>query len=586
MKISQKLERYHQEAPNDGASISFEYFVPKTSQGISNLYDRMDRMYKLDPLFVDVTWNAGGSQSNFTTEMIHTAQNVIGVDTCMHLTCTGMPVEVVDQALEEAHKANCHNILALRGDPPRVVPGEEKPITHFRYAKDLIKHIRDKYGDYFDIGVAGYPEGHPEEPDADVLIEYLKEKVDAGASFVITQMFYDVDLFLNWVDRCRAAGIYVPIIPGIMPISGWASFNRRAKWCQVNVPPQFLAELEPISNDDAAVREKGSQLVANMCAKMIAHGISHLHFYTMNLERATIMVLEQLHMLDKNNEKRPSPLPWRQSLGKGRESESVRPIFWRNRKHSYVSRTADWDEFPNGRWGDSRSPAYGELERYGVLLRQSTQKAIELWGSPKSLEDLGQVISKYLSGKLPCLPWSDDPVGAEISVIREKLLDLNSRGFLTINSQPAVNGVHSSDPIHGWGPKKGYVYQKAYLELLVPKERFEHIKPKLDSDEYVTYYATCFRGCHVTTNASSDEPNAVTWGIFPGQEVQQPTIVERGSFLAWKDEAFRLAFEWAACQPKDSDSYKFLTSLSRGWYLVNIVHNDFQDPDAVFRIFE
>lgn len=599
MKISQKLQQAHSPGPSK-PTYSFEFFVPKTSQGVQNLYDRMDRMYDLGPQFIDITWNAGGRASNLTVEMVSTAQASIGLETCMHLTCTGMPKSMVENALKDAYQAGCQNILALRGDPP--VGSEEegwKPVEGgFSYAKDLVKYIKANYGDYFDIGVAAYPEGHPEEADVDKLITYLKEKVDAGATFIITQMFYDVDKFLVWVDKCRAAGIDVPIIPGIMPISTYSSFMRRAKWCQINIPEHFLEVLDPISGDDALVREKGTELVAGMCQKMLDSGkIKHLHFYTMNLEKATVMVLDELFAkespgstpvdaLTPVDSKPTPPLPWRQSLALGRQEESVRPIFWKNRKSSYVARTQDWDEFPNGRWGDSRSPAFGELENYGVLLKHGPAKARDIWGEPQSLKDIEDLFLKYINNKIKSLPWSDSPITNEIDSIKPKLLDLNERGYLTINSQPAVNGARSSDPIYGWGPKNGYVYQKAYLEVLVCPSRIEKLKAAMDADPEVTYYYVNKHG-NLTSNVSSDGgPNAVTWGIYPGKEVIQPTIVEKISFLAWKDEVFTLASEWSKCYPEDSKSRAVIQDMAENWYLINIVHNDFQAPDAIFEVFK
>lgn len=580
MRISPKLQQAHES--NGLPTYSFEFFVPKTSQGLQNLYDRMDRMYELEPQFIDITWNAGGRLSNLTCEMVQATQSVIGLETCMHLTCAGMPQEMVDNALQSAYNSGCQNILALRGDP--VKEGSEN--AKFAYAKDLVKHIREKYGDYFDIGVAGYPEGHPEEDNIDLLIDYLKEKIDAGANFIITQMFYDVDNFIEWVSKCRKKGIMVPIIPGIMPISTYASFLRRAKWCEINIPAHFMEVLEPISGDDSLVRQKGTELVADMCRKMLAAGINHLHFYTMNLERATTMVLENLGILPEYvpEAKTPPPLPWRQSLALGRHSESVRPIFWKNRKQSYVTRTQDWDEFPNGRWGDSRSPAYGELETYGVVLKYTSAKAIELWGNPTTIHDLGNLFADYIAGKVNSLPWSDAPISSEVQSITQQLIDLNKRNILTINSQPAVNGVRSNHPVHGWGPSNGYVYQKAYLEVLVPPTMIETLTKVMNSDSDVTYYLLNKKG-NLTTNSPVDSPNAVTWGIYPGKEVIQPTIVEKISFLAWKDEVFRLADEWANCFNKESLSYKLIKEIADNWYLVNIVHNDFHRPHAIFELF-
>lgn len=609
MKITQKLQAAH--SASSRPTYSFEYFVPKTPQGVQNLYDRMDRMYDLGPSFIDVTWSAGGSSAKHTSDIVKTSQAILGLETCMHLTCTGMPKEMVEKALEDAYKSGCQNILALRGDAS--VDSDKWTPTEggFTYAKDLISFIREKYGDYFDICVAAYPEGHPEEPDPKVLIKYLKEKVDAGANFIITQMFYDVDNFINWVKECREAGITIPIIPGIMPISTYASFLRRANWCEIDIPKHFLEALEPIKGDDSKVRQVGTKLVAEMCQKMLDNGIDHLHFYTMNLERSVIMVLEALNLLGPSptsspvsvglsedtltnnsgvstpvSQKANPPLPWRQSLGLTRREETVRPIFWKNRKHSYVARTQDWDEFPNGRWGDSRSPAFGELERYGVVLRHSKDKAIKEWGEPASYKALASLFSSYINGKVQSLPWSDSPISNEIDAIKDELLDLNSRGILTINSQPAVNGESSTHPIYGWGPTGGYVYQKSYLEFFVPPSIATRIIENISKDPLLTYYSVTQNG-KLETNAPSDSgPNALTWGIFPAHEVIQPTIVDKVAFMAWKDEAFRLASEWAKCYPEGSESRKLLDELASDWCLVNLVYNDFHDCKKIFESFK
>lgn len=580
MHISQKLNA----AIESGKPMfSFEYFVPKTAQGLQNLYDRIDRMHNMGPAFIDITWNAGGRLSNLTCEMVNMTQSVYGLETCMHLTCTGMPKSKVDDALKEAYKAGCQNILALRGDPPREKEKWEAVSGGFNYAKDLVKYIRQEYGDYFDIGVAGYPEGCDDQPDAELLLQHLKEKVDAGATFIITQMFYDVDNFLEWVKKCRAIGITVPIIPGIMPIQTYAAFMRRAIWTKCKIPERWMELLEPVKNDDVAVREIGKDLIAEMCQKMIDNGILHLHFYTMNLATATNMVLEKLQLLP-SVVKSPPSLPWRQSLGFNRKEENVRPIFWKNRTKSYVARTQEWDEFPNGRWGDSRSPAFGELDQYGIGLRGTNEQCIKLWGEPKQLKDIADLFAKYVQGKLASLPWSDQPITAEADSIRDALVSLNERGFLTINSQPAVNGEKSSHPVYGWGPKNGYVYQKAYLELLVSPEALAELITRIEREEQLTYYAVDKSG-NLHTN-SPEGPNAVTWGVFPGKEIVQPTIVETISFLAWKDEAYRLGDDWAKVYPQGTESRVLIQTIMDTWSLVNIVNNDFHDSRSIFRLFD
>jgi methylenetetrahydrofolate reductase (NADPH) len=550
-------------------SFSFEFFPPKTAQGVQNLYDRMDRMHGFGPSFIDITWGAGGRLAELTCEMVGVAQSVYGLETCMHLTCTDMKKEKVDEALKNAYRAGCTNILALRGDPPREQEEWVATDEGFQYAKDLVKYIRKSYGNHFDIGVAGYPESCDGQDDADLLLDHLKEKVDAGATFIVTQMFYDVDNFMEWVRKVRAKGVSVPIIPGIMPIHTYASFLRRCHHMNCKIPPKWIAALEPIKNDDAAVRSIGKGLVADMCRKILASGIHHLHFYTMNLQQATQMVLQELNLLPSTERPLKQPLPWRQSLGLGRREEDVRPIFWRNRNKSYVMRTQDWDEFPNGRWGDSRSPAFGELDTYGIGLKGSNEQNRKLWGEPKSLRDIAEVFVRYIEGKVDSLPWSEAPISNEAGVIKKQLIDLNQRGLLTINSQPAVDGVKSSHPIYGWGPTNGYVYQKAYLELLVSPGVIIELIARIERDPELTYYAVTKSGV-LKTNAPGDGPNAVTWGVFPGKEIVQPTIVETISFLAWKDEAFRLGMDWAHCHSASSPSRVLIQSMMDSWYLVNI----------------
>lgn len=583
MHISPKL---HQGAREQRPTFSFEFFPPKTAQGVQNLYERMDRMHSYGPTFIDITWGAGGRHSQLTCEMVKVAQSVYGLETCMHLTCTDMPQAKLDDALDQAYQAGCTNILALRGDPPREQEAWETVAGGFRYAKDLVEYIRKKYGDHFDIGVAGYPEGCDDNKDPVTLMQHLKEKVDAGGTFIVSQMFYDVDLFLDWVRRCRDAGINVPIVPGIMPISTHASFLRRVKWMNCKVPDEWTAALDPVKNDDSAVQEVGKDLVTKLCTTLMENGILHLHFYTMNLDKATRVILDELDVLPGKTTPIEKPLPWRQSLGHKRREENVRPIFWRNRNHSYIARTQDWDEFPNGRWGDSRSPAFGELDAYGIGLKGTNEHNRKIWGSPSTLRDITRLFTSYMTGSVPSLPWSDSPITGEADVLRSDLVDLNARGFLTINSQPAVDGVRSTHSVYGWGPKNGYVYQKSYLEVLIHPSVISELTKRLAACPTMTYYAVNSDG-DLSTNAPTDSgPNAATWGVFPGKEIVQPTIVERISFLAWKDEFYRLGRDWAACYDAGSASRKLVAGLMDGWYLVNIVNNDFRDQKGIMRLFD
>ena len=281
------------------------------------------------------------------------------------------------------------------------------------------------------------------------------------------------------------------------------------------------------------------------------------------------MVLEELDLVPRDGTPNNRVLPWRQSLGLNRREEDVRPIFWKNRNKSYVARTQDWDEFPNGRWGDARSPAFGELDAYDIGLKGTNEQNVKLWGKPESIEDVANIFIRYLEGKLQSLPWSDAPITSEAEAIRSELVNLNRRGLLTITSQPSVNGVKSTHPVHGWGPKGGYVYQKAYVELLFSPHLISELIARIEQNPNMTYYAVTKDG-DLRTNAPNEGPNAITWGVFPGKEIVQPTIVETISFLAWKDEAYQLGTDWAKCYPASSPSRQLIEKIIDTWYLINI----------------
>jgi len=201
---------------------SFEFFPPKTEAGLDNLLTRIDRMStRLDPLFIDVTWGESGSTSARSIAIAAHAQRYCGVDVLLHLTCTGVTKPQLAAFLKQAKSHGVQNILALRGDPPRGKRSwcnDDVSGGECDRAIDLVRFIRQEYGDYFCIAVAGHPEGHPASQSEDEELNHLKEKVDAGVDFIITQFFYDADLFLAYVRRCRSIGITCPILPGILPM--------------------------------------------------------------------------------------------------------------------------------------------------------------------------------------------------------------------------------------------------------------------------------------------------------------------------------------------------------------------------------
>ncbi|GJJ70789.1 methylenetetrahydrofolate reductase (NADPH) [Entomortierella parvispora] len=608
---------------------SFEYFPPKTSQGLSNLFDRIGRMETLKPTFVTCTWGAGGSTFEKTTELSAVAQTVHGLETCMHLTCTNMDRGKVDEALAEAKKVGIQNILALRGDPPRGQEYWTQVDDTFVHAIDLVRYIRQQYGDYFCIGVAGYPEGHMDSTDLSSTdeIQFLKEKVEAGADFVLTQLFYDVDGFLAWEKQCRAQGIVCPIIPGIMPIQSYNGFKRITSLAKIRVPDELTAALDPIKIDDQKVKDYGVDLAASIIQRLLDAGISGFHICTLNLEKSVRLILERVGFVPAATA-RKAPRPLSAEIITG----TTGPIA----ADDISGRSESWDDFPNGRWGDARSPAFGDLDGYGASLKVEPRKALEMWKRPTTVEDISTLFVEFIQGKIPLLPWSEGSPLPETGAIQSRLVQCNQKGLWTVGSQPAVNGKPSTDPLVGWGPQGGYVYQKAFVELFVgPNEVAAMVEKLRTISPWITFFAASRDGEVVTnstgdvleeqkkiaelkkicgksdlakfsesssTSATTEMPiceapfsgktedalversNAVTWGVFPGKEIIQPTVIEKVSFLAWRDEAFEIWREWEHLYPKGAESRKLLHQIGHDYWLFNIVNNDFRDENGIWDI--
>lgn len=288
--------------------FSFEYFPPKTDEGVANLKERQMRMATLGPAFCDITWGAGGSTADVTLDVARSMQQEVGVETMMHLTCTNMPVEKLEEALIKAKEYGIRNILALRGDPPKGQEHFEKVEGGFACALDLVKYIRAEHGDHFGIGVSGYPEAHPdvivedsEKMEANYWadIDYLKQKIDAGADFVVTQLFYDVDRYVKFVKDCRSRGIHCPLLPGVMPVMTYGGFKRMTSFCKTAVPQHMSDVLEAIKGSDDAVKAYGISMGTMMCQRLLDCGAPGVHMYTLNLERSAVAILENVGLIPK-----------------------------------------------------------------------------------------------------------------------------------------------------------------------------------------------------------------------------------------------------------------------------------------------
>eukprot|EP00920_Eleutheroschizon_duboscqi_P036587 GHVT01088088.1.p1 GENE.GHVT01088088.1~~GHVT01088088.1.p1 ORF type:complete len:381 (-),score=18.56 GHVT01088088.1:922-2064(-) len=375
-----------------------------------------------------------------------------------------------------------------------------------------------------------------------------------------------------------------------MPIQSYTSLQRMTGLCKTKVPPEIMDAIELVKEDEQKVKDLGVSIAVDMCKTLISKfQVWGLHFYTLNLEVSVMRIVDALQLVDSHLSTRG--LPWRQVEGiEGcRKAEMVRPIFWSNRPKSYIHRTLGWDEFPNGRWGDKDSPAFGD-PFFSICVdpdERSRTHRVSMWGSSlSSMECIQRVFCAYLRGKVSRLPWCSDLLGEETSLVQKPLLKLNMLGVLTINSQPRVNGALSNDPHFGWGPKNGVVYQKAYVEFFCSPETFKKIEKGISECPDFTYAAVTASGTFLS-NQPDQAITAVTWGVFPGEEIVQPTVVDNESFRAWKDEAFALwLVEWGAIYDKDSESYALLKEIHDRWYLVNVVDNNFLSGDLFTKLVE
>merc|ERR1719261_1479118 len=352
-------------------------------------------------MWVDVTWGAGGSTADKTLEICINALKYHGLNVMMHLTCTNMPKAKLKEALQTCKDNGICNILALRGDPPAGVnTGEWKQVEGgFAHATVLITFIKKEFGDYFCIGCAGYPETHLESTSREDDLKYTKQKVDAGADLIVTQLFYDNNEFLNFVKACRQEGITVPILPGIMPIQSYAGFKKMTDLCKTKIPPHINEALEEVKDDEQKVKDYGVQCGIEMCKELLENGVPGLHFYTLNLESAVLRIIDGLKIRPENKAARP--MPWKQAVTNERSQESVRPIFWANRPASYIKRTKVWDDFPNGRFGSRASPAYGDITEVFVSYSKDSLSKVKterlaMWGQPTEANQIADVFVNFL----------------------------------------------------------------------------------------------------------------------------------------------------------------------------------------------
>jgi methylenetetrahydrofolate reductase (NADPH) len=273
-------------------SISFEFFPPKDKAGEDRLFANIARLAALHPAFVSVTYGAGGGTLKNTRNVVLHIKKETSLVVMPHLTCVDQSENELKAILEDYRKNGIENVLALRGDPPE---GSEKfipPQDGYCYAKDLVKLAASMSA--FSIGVAVYPEGHCESPNLEMDMVYTREKIQAGADFAVTQMFFDNKYFYDFLERSIRAGIRVPVIPGIMPIMDFGKIRGFAQKCGATIPDRVIKRFEKITSNAEEMKKVGIELTIEQCADLLAHGVSNIHLYTLNQSATVLQIVNNL----------------------------------------------------------------------------------------------------------------------------------------------------------------------------------------------------------------------------------------------------------------------------------------------------
>ena len=286
MKITELLAR-------DGLSLSFEVFPPKTDTAFESVKAATEEIADLHPAFVSVTYGAGGGTSRYTLDIAKTIKESHGVPSLAHLTCVSSTRETVRARIEDMKAAGIKNVMALRGDIPADMQGTDRSNWPYRYAVDLVRELKDS-GEDFCIGGACYPEVHPESASQKEDIRYLKEKVDAGVEFLTTQMFFDNNLLYNFLYKIREAGITVPVVPGIMPITAGNQVARAIQLSGSFMPRRFVSLVDKFGSNPAAMKQAGIAYATDQIIDLYANGIKNVHVYTMNKPDVARKIMENL----------------------------------------------------------------------------------------------------------------------------------------------------------------------------------------------------------------------------------------------------------------------------------------------------
>ncbi|KAK7199916.1 Methylenetetrahydrofolate reductase [Novymonas esmeraldas] len=664
------VDAIKQATENNRHFVSFEFVAPTTEAGTVTLYDRIERLSALDPLFCGITWGDHGRTAETSIDVAATCQSLLSVNYQVNLTAyTSAPDEVL-KWLGLLKTKGVRNLLVTRGadaPAPATVPAVHGDVSvppsntasavagahdrssedisavasatvaappAFAHAVDLVRFVRRHFGDYFGIAVVAFPEGEPAprngsdgvpvstpaRQEAELL--FLKEKVSAGADYIVTHSVFDADAFDQFCGQCRRRGIRCPILPGVLPITQVRQL-RSFGLERLAGTAELRQRIEATKGNDAETKRVVVAFYQQLVQQLLARGCGGVYFFTMNLDSLLLAILKGIDVATHRM------FPWRPSENEERRrQETVRPVHWSSRVTSYMMRTAHWRGAPGERWDPVSGSHHGSATAHGeaggyharLLLRSRAKRCTQflvIQGMSEiqtALTELSRIFVAFLDG-CGTLPWADELSGETVYVGEYLLKPLNARGLYTINSQPPVNGAPSSHKIVGWGPGDGCVYQKSYVEFFCPLSSAQTVFATLEKYPSLQYMAMNAKGSMVRARWRMDGDGsgdgetdllqrqrsgvpgasppasptqaqrqsgmslfgtgvtAVTWGVFPGREVIQPTIVSVDSFRAWVGEAFDL---WAAPFPAN-DVPAVVHYIQAEWVLVSVVDNVFQE---------
>lgn len=613
-----KLTRCLLDASASGAtaSVSFEFFAP-LSDGVEPLRRRVASLARAEPLFVSVV-GVGSEASARTALSLALLAKQQQLPACLHVSASDLSRDEAVALLEDAKASGVRNVIFESG----VAAQGSGATSHLSTSRELAEIARKVGGDYFCIGIVGFPRGGVSESgsfEADV--SALAAAGVAGCvDFVLAAPAFDAVAITDFIAAVAGAGLLVPVIPSVPVAGSLSAYEAMAAAAGSRATPAeeaLLREAAAADKSGAAFSAAASALASRLARNLLSSGAtSVVHFVTLNQEFTLRSVLADLGLGGGSGGGVRRRLPWRIAPDEARATEECRPIFWGNRAASYVARTARWTKYPAGRWSEGGSlgkndaaavsaegaavdesrtsdelvntrggaSEWGELD-LDLYPTGSVEERRALWGtSPKDERAVWGVFAAYITGAVPRLPWCDlGGLAAETDALTGTLARLNAEGFLTINSQPCVNGAPSDSAVFGWGGDGGYVFQKAYIECFCPPGHLAALIDAAASDSAfasITWHAVNSSGSWHATNSrdrSRGGVNAVTWGVFPDREVIQPTVMAPAAFVgAWREEAFALWLShWASIYEEDSDAHGLICDMHDNYYLVNAVDNNF-----------